>query len=70
MIETNQGKYYSTQEFLNKVQISETTLKKWMSSGKVHRVRLGNKRFFHEGEIDKLFMPVVQDISAVINDHE
>ena len=54
MIETNQGKYYSTQEFLNKVQISETTLKKWLTKGKIHRVRLGNKRFFHESEIDNL----------------
>lgn len=55
MIETGNGKYYTTKEILERIQVSETTLKKWLIKGKIHRVRLGNKRFFHESEIDNLF---------------
>ena len=55
MIETNRGTYFTTREVLDKVQISETTLKKWLTKGKIHRVRLGNKRYFHESEVDNLF---------------
>lgn len=61
MIETNQGKYYTTKEILERLQISETTLKKWLTKGKIHRVRLGNKRFFHESEIDNLLKAAVSE---------